>query len=89
MLGHERRSKALAKLTNARCELEDPERALDDLTPMVSVPVEDILCTDDAYQELYQQAGLNAVCVLKPLAKGDEACRCVNQTKIPTGSPTC
>lgn len=46
-------------------------------------PVEDILCTDQSYQEVYRQAGLKAVCMFKPLATGDEPYRWMNETKIP------
>lgn len=46
-------------------------------------PVEDILCTDEAYQEVYKQAGLKTDYVFKPLAIGDEPYRWVNETKIP------
>lgn len=45
-------------------------------------PVEDILCTDESYQAVYREAGLQAVQVLKPLAKGDEPYPWVNETKI-------
>ena len=44
--------------------------------------VEDILCTDDSYRLLYREAGLEAIAILKPLAKGDEPFRWVNETRI-------
>jgi len=45
-------------------------------------PVEDIVCTDEAYREVYRQAGLEAIAVLKPLAKGDEPYPWVSETRI-------
>jgi SAM-dependent methyltransferase len=45
-------------------------------------PVEDILCTDESYRAVYREAGLEAVEVFKPLAKGDEPYPWVNETKI-------
>jgi hypothetical protein len=45
-------------------------------------PVEDILCTDESYRTVYQEANLQAIQVLKPLAKGDEPYAWVNETKI-------
>jgi SAM-dependent methyltransferase len=45
-------------------------------------PVEDILCTDESYREIYRSAGLEAIRVLKPLAKGDEPYSWVNETRI-------
>jgi hypothetical protein len=35
-------------------------------------PVEDILCTDEAYCAAYREAGLEVVRVFEPLAKGGE-----------------
>jgi len=46
-------------------------------------PVEDILWTDESYQDVYKEASLQAIQVLKPLAKGDEPYPWVNETKIP------
>ena len=46
-------------------------------------PVEDILWTDESYQEVYREASLQAVQVYKPLAKGDEPYSWVSETKIP------
>jgi len=45
-------------------------------------PVEDILCTDESYRRVYREAGLEAIQVLKPLAKGDEPYAWVNETRI-------
>ncbi|MFZ0420623.1 MAG: class I SAM-dependent methyltransferase [Candidatus Sulfotelmatobacter sp.] len=45
-------------------------------------PVEDILWTDESYRAVYREAGLQAIQVLKPLAKGDEPYPWVNETKI-------
>ena len=38
-------------------------------------PVEDIVCTDESYREVYREAGLEAIQMFKPLAKGDEPYR--------------
>ncbi|HXY49837.1 MAG TPA: class I SAM-dependent methyltransferase [Terriglobales bacterium] len=43
-------------------------------------PVEDILCTDDAYRMIYRDAGLKASAMVKPLAKGDEPYQWVKET---------
>jgi len=45
-------------------------------------PVKDILYTDESYREVYQEAGLEAVRMLKPLAKGDELYQWVSETRI-------
>jgi ubiquinone/menaquinone biosynthesis C-methylase UbiE len=45
-------------------------------------PVEDILWTDNAYRDVYRQAGLKLVKTYKPLAKDSEAYEWVNETKI-------
>ncbi len=45
-------------------------------------PVEDILWTHEAYQDVYDRAGLEVVCVYKPLATGDEPYQWVNETEI-------
>ena len=45
-------------------------------------PVEDILCTDESYQEIYREAGLQTVATYKPLATGREPYAWVNETKI-------
>ena len=45
-------------------------------------PAEDILCTDESYREVYAGAGLTIVATYKPLAKGDEPYKWVNETSI-------
>jgi len=45
-------------------------------------PVEDIVCTDESYREVYREAGLEAIQMFKPLAKGDEPYRWVNETRL-------
>lgn len=45
-------------------------------------PVEDILCTDEAYRMVYREAGLESIQMVKPLAEGDEPDRWVNETRI-------
>jgi SAM-dependent methyltransferase len=46
-------------------------------------PVEDIVCTDEAYRAVYREASLQAVQVFKPLARGDEPYSWVSETKVP------
>jgi SAM-dependent methyltransferase len=45
-------------------------------------PVEDIVWTDESYKEVYKKAGLELIKTHKPLAKGDEPYKWVNETKI-------
>lgn len=45
-------------------------------------PVEDILCTDEDYREVYERAGLEIVKMYKPLAKESEPYEWVTETKI-------
>jgi hypothetical protein len=45
-------------------------------------PVEDILWTDESYRAVYREAGLEAVHVFEPLAKGHEPYSWVSETKI-------
>jgi len=45
-------------------------------------PVEDILCTDDAYQMICREAGLKTIQMVKPLAKDDEPYKWINETRI-------
>jgi ubiquinone/menaquinone biosynthesis C-methylase UbiE len=45
-------------------------------------PVEDMLWTDESYRAVYREAGLEAVQVFEPLAKGDEPYSWVSETKI-------
>lgn len=45
-------------------------------------PVEDIIWTDESYKDVYKQAGLESIKTHKPLAKGNEPYKWVNETKI-------
>lgn len=45
-------------------------------------PVEDILCSDDDYKEIYKKAGLELLTTLRPLAKENEPYNWVNETRI-------
>jgi hypothetical protein len=45
-------------------------------------PVEDIFWTDESYRAVYREAGLEAVQVFEPLAKGVEPYSWVSETKI-------
>lgn len=45
-------------------------------------PMEDILCTDECYRDVYRRADLEVVVMHKPLAKGDEPYQWVSETKI-------
>ncbi|HEY5096280.1 MAG TPA: class I SAM-dependent methyltransferase [Candidatus Eremiobacteraceae bacterium] len=45
-------------------------------------PVEDILCTDDSYQEIFANAGLNAIQTLRPLATRSEPYAWDNETTL-------
>ncbi len=45
-------------------------------------PAEDILWTDESYREVYARAGLRPVATYRPLAKGDEPYKWVNETRI-------
>lgn len=45
-------------------------------------PAEDILWTDESYRDVYSQAGLDLIATYKPLAKGEEPYRWVNETSI-------
>ena len=45
-------------------------------------PVEDILCSDASYRELYRKASLEIIQRLEPLAKGHEPYAWVNETTI-------
>lgn len=45
-------------------------------------PVEDILCTDEDYRELYRRAGLKAIKTYRPLAKPSEPYPWVSETKV-------
>ena len=43
-------------------------------------PVEDVFCTDAHYRQLFENAGLRVLDVLKPLATGKESMRWVSET---------
>jgi len=45
-------------------------------------PVEDIIWTDEYYQETYKKAGLELVKTYKPLAKENEPFKWINETRI-------
>lgn len=45
-------------------------------------PCEDILCSDEAYRGLYEQAGLAVLAVSRPLARGDEGLPWVSETRV-------
>ena len=45
-------------------------------------PVEDIVCTDETYREVFREANLEVVEMLKPLAHGGEPYPWVNETRI-------
>jgi hypothetical protein len=45
-------------------------------------PVEDIVWSDDAYRDVYKQAGLEIVKTYKPLGKDDDPVVWVNETRI-------
>ncbi len=45
-------------------------------------PVDDTVCTDEDYRELFNRTGLEIVNVYKPLAREDEPYKWVNETKI-------
>jgi trans-aconitate methyltransferase len=45
-------------------------------------PVEDVLWTDESYQEVYRQAGLENIQTHKPLARENEPYPWVNETEI-------
>jgi len=45
-------------------------------------PVEDVIWTDEFYQEVFKRAGLEPVKIYKPLAKENEPYKWVNETRI-------
>jgi len=45
-------------------------------------PVKDILCTDESYQQIYRESGLQPVATYKPLATGREPYNWVSETTI-------
>jgi SAM-dependent methyltransferase len=46
-------------------------------------PAEDVLCTAEAYQEVYASAGLAVEAAYRPLAKGDEGWQWGSETHVP------
>jgi len=46
-------------------------------------PVEDVLCTDEAYRRIYKQSGLEVMAVYRPLATGNEGWPWVSETQVP------
>lgn len=46
-------------------------------------PVEDVICTDDDYRDVYRKAGLEVVKDYRPLAKEDEPFEWVSETSVP------
>ena len=49
-------------------------------------PVEDVVCSDRRYRELFERAGLSVVEMLSPLATGDESIQWVSETTVPPWS---
>ena len=49
-------------------------------------PVEDVVCSDRRYRELFADAGLGVVEMVSPLATGDEPIRWVSETTVPPWS---
>ena len=45
-------------------------------------PCYDILCSDNNYKKIYRESGFNLLKTFKPLAKGDEPYKWVNETAI-------
>ncbi len=45
-------------------------------------PVEDVVCSDEDYQELYARAGLRCVEVCRPLGRDEDPCEWVSETRI-------
>jgi SAM-dependent methyltransferase len=45
-------------------------------------PTEDILFTDEAYRDVYKEAGLSIIAMHQPLANGDEPYTWINETRI-------
>jgi ubiquinone/menaquinone biosynthesis C-methylase UbiE len=45
-------------------------------------PVEDVMCSDDSYRELYRSVGLEVIQKLEPIAGGHEPYPWVNETRI-------
>ena len=47
-----------------------------------SRPVEDVVCTEEAYLQIFQSAGLDLVAEYRPLGREDEPYRWINETRI-------
>jgi hypothetical protein len=45
-------------------------------------PAEDVLCSDKAYREIYNQAGLDVLAVYAPLGEPDEGVAWVTETDL-------
>lgn len=46
-------------------------------------PVDDVVMTDAGYRDVYASARLEPVVTHRPLARGDEPCTWVNETRVP------
>jgi trans-aconitate methyltransferase len=59
-----------------------------DIVPIITTdfkdkrPCYDILCSEDDYKKFYSESGLELIKIYKPLAKGDEPYKWINETKI-------
>jgi hypothetical protein len=47
-----------------------------------SRPVEDVVCTEEAYLQIFRSSGLDLVAEYRPLGREDEPYRWVNETRI-------
>jgi SAM-dependent methyltransferase len=45
-------------------------------------PVQDVVCTDESYQEVFRNAGLEVIGTYRPLGREDEPYQWVNETRI-------
>lgn len=45
-------------------------------------PCEDVLCSDDAYRRLYEQAGLEVIAEYRPLGRDEDGAAWVNETRL-------
>ena len=45
-------------------------------------PVEDILCSHEAYQECYSATGVELLETHRPLGRDDEPCRWISETSV-------
>lgn len=59
-----------------------------DVVPIITTdfedkrPCYDVICSDEDYKKIYQKAGLELIKTFKPLAKGNEPYKWINETKI-------